>query len=182
MDLIITLRSILLVACINSWATFSLCIPWRQLQTGTCHGCSPCILTRIKSNLLSWLLIFNKPCWEFRVEIRNEALCVPENWQNRSSDNYIFSGDTFISPVLASLHIKKSTTFLHGCINMCLIACTPPLPKSHISWPSPTSLEQFLRALRNAVSRAIILILPQINLNSELLHCTFFKSAMAWIF
>ena len=48
------------------------------------------------------------------------------------------------------------------CKIMCLIVCTPPSPKSHIYWPSPTaSLEQFLRAIWGAVSWAIVLILPQ---------------------
>ena len=42
--------------------------------------------------------------------------------------------------------------------------------------PSPTSLEQFLRAIRNAGSRAIVLILPQIKLNLQLSHCAFLKT------
>ena len=40
--------------------------------------------------------------------------------------------------------------------------------------PRPASLEQFLRALRNAVSRAAVLILPQIKLNSQHSCCAFF--------
>ena len=59
---------------------------------------------------------------------------------------------------------------------MCLIACTSPSPKSHIYWPyapSPT-LEQFLRAIWEAVSQAIVLILFQIKLNSQLSYCAFF--------
>ena len=39
----------------------------------------------------------------------------------------------------------------------------------------PTSLEQFLRAIWNAVSQAIVLILPQIKLNSQLSCCAFFS-------
>ena len=38
-----------------------------------------------------------------------------------------------------------------------------------------TTLEQFLRALWNAVSWAIVLILPQIKLNLQLSHCAFYK-------
>ena len=51
-----------------------------------------------------------------------------------------------------------------------------PFPqKSHIDWPSPTtSLEQFLRAIPGAVSLAVVLILPQIKLNSQLSCCAFF--------
>ena len=40
--------------------------------------------------------------------------CSGKNWQNRSSDSHIFSGDHFMSPILASPRIWKSTQFLHG--------------------------------------------------------------------
>ena len=40
---------------------------------------------------------------------------------------------------------------------------------------SPTSLEQFLRAIWGAVSQAAALILPQIKLNSQISRCAFFK-------
>ena len=40
---------------------------------------------------------------------------------------------------------------------------------------SPTSLQQFLRAIQGAVSQAAALILPQIELNSQIAHCAFFK-------
>ena len=89
-----------------------------------------------------------------------------------------------MSPILVSPYICESIKILHGgdcslwlaeiCKIMCLIACTPPSPKSHIYWPSPTSsLEQFLRAIWGAASRAIVLILPQIELNSQLSHYAF---------
>ena len=42
--------------------------------------------------------------------------------------------------------------------------------------PPPTSLEQSLRAIWNAVSEATVLILLQIKLNPQLSHCTFFFS------
>ena len=38
------------------------------------------------------------------------------------------------------------------------------------------SLAQRLRAVGGAVSQAAVLILPQIKLNSQLLHCAFFLS------
>ena len=81
------------------------------------------------------------------------TLCSGKNWQNRPSDSKIFSGDDFMSPMLASPRIQKSTKILPGdvcsawlavtctrlaetfCKSMCLIACTPPSPKSHICWP-----------------------------------------------
>ena len=43
-----------------------------------------------------------------------------------------------------------------------------------LSFPS-TSLEEFLRAIWGAVSQAAVLILPQIKLNPQLLHCAFFS-------
>ena len=60
--------------------------------------------------------------------------------------------------------------------NVFLIACTPPSPQSHIYWPSPpTFLGPFLRAIWNAASQAIVLILPQIKFDSQLSHCAFFS-------
>lgn len=41
------------------------------------------------------------------------SLCSGKTWKNRSSDCSIFSGD-FRSPILESLHTKKSTIILHG--------------------------------------------------------------------
>ena len=52
--------------------------------------------------------------------------------------------------------------------------------KSHIYCPPPpASLDQFLRAIWGAVSWAIVLILPQINLNLQLSHYAFFLSQQA---
>ena len=56
--------------------------------------------------------------------------------------------------------------------NMNLIICTPCSPKSHICFLL-TSLEQFLRAIRGAVSQIMVLILPQIKFDSQFLHCVF---------
>ena len=53
---------------------------------------------------------------------------------------------------------KKKCAWLH--------LYTPSSPISHVQWPPTTSLEQFLRA--------IVLIYPQIKLNSQLWHCAFF--------
>ena len=50
-----------------------------------------------------------------------------------------------------------------------------PSPKSHMYWPPPTSLRQFLRAIWEPVSWAIVFIRPQINRNSRLSRCTFFR-------
>ena len=48
-------------------------------------------------------------------------------------------------------------------------------PQNHIyTDPLPTSLKQSLRAIWNAVSWAVVLVLPQIKLNSQLSWCAFF--------
>ena len=67
---------------------------------------------------------------------------------------------------------------------MCLIAYTPPSPKSDIYWHfPPVSWEQFLRALWGAVSWAAVLILPQIKINLQLILCIFFKltEELSWV-
>ena len=55
--------------------TFTICLwkkpTWHQLKVGTCH----LHLQGLYHKLL-WLLTFNPPCKAFRVEIRNEALCL----------------------------------------------------------------------------------------------------------
>ena len=59
---------------------------------------------------------------------------------------------------------------------MCSAAYTTPLSKSHICTDlPPTSLEQFLRAIGKAVSWAVVLVLPQINLNLQIACCALFK-------
>ena len=53
--------------------------------------------------------------------------------------------------------------------------CELSLHQNHIYWPSPSSsLEQFVRASRDAVSQAAVLILPQMKFNSQLTHCVYF--------
>ena len=58
----------------------------------------------------------------------------------------------------------------------CLIACTPLSPELHIYWPSPLPLQHFLRAIWNAVSRAIVFILPPKRFHSQLSCCALLKS------
>ena len=61
--------------------------------------------------------------------------------------------------------------------NVCLTARIPASLKSYIILTfSPTSLEQFLWAIWNALSWAIVLTLTQIRLNSQLSRCAFFFS------
>ena len=77
-----------------------------------------------------------------------------------------------------TLYSGKTGDFCSFCKNMQLIACTPPSQKSYIYWLFPYHLEQFLRAIWNAVSWVIVFILPQIKLNSPLSHCALFWSAV----
>ena len=86
-------------------------------------------------------------------EQKRATLCSGKSWQDRSSDSQIFWGANFLSPILISPHTQESTKILYDdsvpCDQqkpakkkkkMCLIACIPPSPKSHIYWPSPLSL------------------------------------------
>ena len=77
------------------------------------------------------------------------------------------SGTAPVSPMSLALANRFFTT--------CLAACTPPSPKSHIYWPSSLPLWSSFSELWNAVSWAIVLILPQIKLNLQLSHCAFCK-------
>ena len=54
--------------------------------------------------------------------------------------------------------------------NLCLIAYTPPSPKSLYTDLPLSFLEQFLGAIQGAVSQAAVFILPQIKLNSHVVY------------
>ena len=86
-----------------------------------------------------------------------------------------------MSPVLTFPHTWKSTKIFHGDVcssrpavtfykNMCVVACPPSSPKSCIHWPSPLPLQSAFSKL----CEAVVLILPQIKLNSQLSHCGVF--------
>ena len=59
---------------------------------------------------------------------------------------------------------------------MRLTACTPPFTKITYAVLPLISLEEFLRAIRGAVSWAAAPTLPQIKLNLQLSCCAFFLS------
>ena len=128
-----------------------------------------------------------RPLKGVQVKISNVTPCAPGKAGRtglqivRCFQEKIWWASSFASP-----RIQKSTKIINGdfCTswlapslspNVCLIACDPPSLKSHITltYP-PASLEQLLRALWNAVSWAIVLILPQIKLDSQFSHCAFF--------
>ena len=67
---------------------------------------------------------------------------------------------------MAATFCKKLCAWLHG----------PPLHQNRIRTDlPPTSPEQFLKAIWNAASQVIVLILHQIKLNPQLSHCAFFS-------
>ena len=111
----------------------------------------PSACTRIKSCAAA-VADFQCPLKGFQGgEQKRDTLCSGKNWQDRSSDSWILSGADFMSLILVSPYIYKSTKILHGddCSfwlaetfwkNMCLTACTLPSPQSHRCWPSPLPL------------------------------------------
>ena len=136
------------------------------------------------------------PLEKVRVKNRNEALS-GKNWQNRSSDRSWFSEPN--SCISSYLEKRKNTSWffpssfiLHCCSrlevtfmrpaetcckNMCFSCMYSPITKSTYLLTFPTTLlEQFLRSIWNTVSRVIVLILPQIKLNSKLCYAFFFLS------
>ena len=76
-----------------------------------CHGCLPSTSIRIKS-CATEAADFQYPLKEFRVESRSEALCVPRKLAGHVF-RQIFLGADFMSPVLISSHIQRSTKILH---------------------------------------------------------------------
>ena len=64
--------------------------------------------------------------------------------------------------------------------NMCLTPWTPPSPKSHTYCPSPCLFGAVSQSCWAAVSRAALLILPQMQLHSQLSSCAFFKWWQKW--
>ena len=123
-------------------------------------------------------------------------LCSGENWQDRSSNRY-FQELIFLSPILVSSHTQESTKILHGnnCSswlaesftrwaetfwkNLCLIACIPPLPKSHAYCPPPTpSLWSSFSELRCCLPGCSPHFAPNKTYLIALMHI--FKSPPSW--
>ena len=108
-------------------------------------------------------------------------------WWDRSLDSWMFLGTDFMISILASPHIQRNTKSLHGDIRSSWLTKTLfakwvfhgtelSLHQNLICWPYPTAtLEQSLRAIWEAASLAVVLILPQMKLNSQLSSCTFFS-------
>ena len=142
-------------------------------------------------------LTSNTPWKEFRVESRNEALRAlgktgrtglqivryfqePILWAqflylliSRKALKSFMVTDV-CSCWLAVTCTRLAATFCKKCVLGCMYS---PFTKiTYILIFLPASLEQFLRAIWDAVSWAAVLILPQIKLNSLLSCCAFFLS------
>lgn len=141
--------------------------PW-ELKVGTCHLC----LQGLSDKLLQ-PLIFNTFWKELGVEIRNEAIVLWKNWQNRPSDNQIFSAKD--SGLVCSSRLALTFTRLPANFdkNVCLTAYTA-LHLNHIY----TDLTRYLFEI---VSQSYLKCsipgysthLPQIKLKSQLTCCAF---------
>ena len=158
-----------------------------HLQIDTCH------LSLQGSNYELLQLLSTPPerSPEWRSGMRPSVLWA--NWQNRSSDRYFQEKilwaqflHLFISRKALKSFMVMSTPW--DCSNIYetsrklqkICAWLHVFPFTNIMciyWPSPhSSLEQYLSAIWNAFSRAIVLILLQIKLNSLLSHFAFFFS------
>ena len=77
--------------------------PWDRKRQ-TCLGHSTPTSTRVKSCAIVAAALHPLRS----IHVRDQtwgSLCSGRNWQNRSSDSYIFSGADFMSPILVSPHI-----------------------------------------------------------------------------
>ena len=169
-------------------------LTWMSGCNGECHlQIDTCHLSLQGSNyeLLRLLSTPSERSPEWRSGMRPSVLWA--NWQNRSSDRYFQEKilwaqflHLFISRKALKSFMVMSTPWDCSNLyetsrklqkNMCLVACIP-LHQSHVyilTFPH-SSLEQYLSAIWNAVSRDIVLILLQIKLNSPLSHFAFFFS------
>ena len=113
------------------------------------------------------------------------TLCSGENWQNRSVDRYfqeLILWVQFLYLLISRNALKFFMVMTIPCDyqessakNMWLVACTPPSPKLHISWPSPLPLWSNFSKLSEMLSPKLHLALissPK-KLNLQLSHCSF---------
>ena len=145
-------------------------------QTMSCYSCWP-------SNTL-WK--------EFRMEIRNEALCALGKTSRTGLQILRYFQEVILWAWFLHLLIPRkvlkcfmvslllmTSSNLHGNSRILLqknvLHCTYSsfTQITYILTFPPTSLEQFLRDIWNAVSWSIVLIFPQIKPNSQLWPCTF---------
>ena len=122
-------------------------------------------------------LTFHTPWWSsgWRPGMRHSVL--RENWQNRSSDRYsqeLILWARFLYLLLSRKALKPFWWWLflmtgRNLQKICAWLHVFPLHQNHINTDTtPTSLEQFLRAIWGAISQAIVLTLPPIKYNPKL--------------
>lgn len=119
------------------------------------------------------------------------TLVLWKNWQNRSSDRYfqeLILGAQFLHLLIsrkalnsfmvisAPSWLAKPSAKRHAWLHIPLSS-----PKSHIYQPPLYLFGAASQSMWNAISRAIVLILPPIKLNSQLFLSTFFKSTL-WVY
>ena len=111
------------------------------------------------------------------IQYRDQALCAlgktgriglqiesfKRFYEPSSHVSYLESAKIFHGDVCSS---RPAVTF---CKSMCLVACPPPSQKSRLHWLSPLPVQSAFSKL----CEAVVLILPQIKLNSQLSHCGF---------
>lgn len=109
-----------------------------------------------------------------------------EDWQKRPSDNQIFSGEVFMSPHPCLLYHQQRHLCLLTSSNLheissnlllkCVLDCTyPPSLNSYIILTFSPYF--FVVISKSQFSHAIIFILPQITLNSQVSGAFFFFSS-----
>ena len=153
------------------------------MSTKNCH--LPSASKRMKS-LATAVVDLRHPRKEFRLEIRNEALCALER-TGRTGLRIVRNVQKIYEPnfwhrLTSRKALKRLTEtcarrdsqqpswgWQEPSAKMCAWLHVRPFTKIAYTLTSshPTSQEQFLRALWEAVSRATVLILPQIKLNSH---------------
>ena len=142
-----------------------------QLKIGTCH-----LPLQGLNHKLLWLLTFNTSWKEFRVEIRNEALCALGKPSRTGLQIVRYYQEKILRAQFLHLLISRKALksfmvtsapcdYQQPSAKMCAWLHVSPFTKiTYIQIFPPTSSEQFLRAIWNAASQAIVLILPQIKL------------------
>ena len=141
-------------------------VRWRLRLPHKSWLCRPLANSAFSDNILNWWLPLKLPYESiyFGIQLLNHFSCVrlcatPQTAAHQAPPSLGFSkqehwsGLTFPSPGNWQQTSAKS---------MFLISCLLPSSKSHIYWPppTPTCLEQSLRAIWNAVFWAIVLIVP----------------------
>jgi len=136
---------------------------------------SPCSSTRIRSHAAAADLDMSWRSSGWRPGMRHSVLW--ENWQNRSSarsSQELILWARFLYLLLSRKALKHFWWWLflmtgRNLQKICAWLYVFPLHQNHIYTDStPTSLEQFLRAIWGAISQAIVFTLPPIKYNSKL--------------